>query len=270
MLLNTIVLNIWILVWLTLTLIQDHRSARKQKLLCQLFHKVFNWFEWNLVYYRDLLVWWTSYSFYLVHSVFKGKNPTCMILYRKKQRQKNFDDGLYSDIYREQTLWFHFLLHFPPDRMKLIASWGNSGWSSWLWLIILMLANHPEVGWSSWHRLIILMLADHPDIGWSFLCWLIILTSADHSYVGWSFWHWLIILMLADHPDIGWSFLCWLIILTSADHSYVGWSFWHRLIILMLADHPDIGWSSWHRLIILMLADHPDVSLKKDWYDKGK
>ena len=42
----------------------------------------------------DFLVWWTTYSFSLVHLVFKGENPTCYFLL------ENFNVGLYSDIYR--------------------------------------------------------------------------------------------------------------------------------------------------------------------------
>ena len=68
---------------LSLTLIQGHGSAWKQKLLHKLSHKVFSQFKWNVVYSWDLLVWWTSYSFYLIHSVFKGENPTSVILFKK-------------------------------------------------------------------------------------------------------------------------------------------------------------------------------------------
>ena len=37
---------------------------------------------------------WTSCSFYFIHSIFKGENPTHVILLH------NFNIGLYSDIYR--------------------------------------------------------------------------------------------------------------------------------------------------------------------------
>ena len=90
---DTVVLYLLILVLLTLTVIRGHRSVRKQKLLHQLSHKVVSWLEWNLIYYWDL-VWQTSYSSYLVHKIFKGKNPTFMISFKK-----NFNIGLYSDIY---------------------------------------------------------------------------------------------------------------------------------------------------------------------------
>ena len=42
LMIDTIVLYVWILVWLTLTLIEGHRIVRKQKLPWQLSHKVFN------------------------------------------------------------------------------------------------------------------------------------------------------------------------------------------------------------------------------------
>ena len=56
-------LYILILVSLTLTLTESHRSWRKQKLLLQLPHKVVNGFEWNLMYWWDLLC--ISYSWQL-------------------------------------------------------------------------------------------------------------------------------------------------------------------------------------------------------------
>ena len=60
MMIDTVQLYIMILVLLTLTLIQSHRSARKQKPIHQLSHKVFSWCRWNLVYFQDMLVWRTS------------------------------------------------------------------------------------------------------------------------------------------------------------------------------------------------------------------
>ena len=51
MVVHIIVLYILKLVSLTLTLIERHRSGRKQKLLLQLPHKVMNGFEWNLMYW---------------------------------------------------------------------------------------------------------------------------------------------------------------------------------------------------------------------------
>ena len=76
LMIDTVVLYIFILVYLTLTVIQGHRFSRKQKLLCQLFHKIFNWFEWNMVYCWDLLVWWTSYSCILMSFCLRKKKPT--------------------------------------------------------------------------------------------------------------------------------------------------------------------------------------------------
>ena len=61
------------------TLIWSHRCARKLRLLHQLFYKAFGRFEWNLVFCSDFLMWWTSYSFCLVHSIFKGENPSYII-----------------------------------------------------------------------------------------------------------------------------------------------------------------------------------------------
>ena len=40
MIVDTIELSILILVSMTLTFVQGHRNARKQKLMCQLFYKV--------------------------------------------------------------------------------------------------------------------------------------------------------------------------------------------------------------------------------------
>ena len=61
-----------ILVQLTLTLIQNHRSARKQRLPWQ-FGIDFDGM-WYAV--ETCWIWWTSCSYYLIHSVFKGENPT--------------------------------------------------------------------------------------------------------------------------------------------------------------------------------------------------
>ena len=58
-------------VSLTLILIQGHRNAREQN-LCQLF---FSWFRQKLICCWNL-VWWMWYSFYLVHLIFRGENPT--------------------------------------------------------------------------------------------------------------------------------------------------------------------------------------------------
>ena len=65
---DTIELYIFILIYLTLALIQGHGSVRKEKLLYQLYHTIFNQFGWKFVYCWDLLGdglhaelgWWTS------------------------------------------------------------------------------------------------------------------------------------------------------------------------------------------------------------------
>ena len=79
---DTVELHSLILVYVTLTLIQGHRSVGKQELLHQ-SHKVFNWFELNLVYCWDWLVWWTSYLFHLVHLIFKGGRTPLFIYWIK-------------------------------------------------------------------------------------------------------------------------------------------------------------------------------------------
>ena len=50
MVIDTVVLYILILMLLTVIPIKGYRSARKQELLRQLSHNVFNGFEWNVVY----------------------------------------------------------------------------------------------------------------------------------------------------------------------------------------------------------------------------
>ena len=72
---------ILILVSLTLTLTECNRSGRMQKLLLQLPHKVVNGFEWNLMYWWDLLC--ISYPFYVDHSIFKRDGLTYIVLLRK-------------------------------------------------------------------------------------------------------------------------------------------------------------------------------------------
>ena len=73
---------------------RSHRSTGKQHLRHTLSHKVFYRFKRNLVYCWDLLVWWTLYTFYLIHSVFKRENAAYMILFKKI----SFNFGLYSHI----------------------------------------------------------------------------------------------------------------------------------------------------------------------------
>ena len=77
--------------WLLFKVIEVLES----EMFCTNYVKVSDQVKWNLVYCWDLSVWWTSYSFDLIHSIIKGENPTCVISY-----EKTFDNGLYSDIYR--------------------------------------------------------------------------------------------------------------------------------------------------------------------------
>ena len=73
---DTVVLYILILIYLALTFIQSHRSARK--LLRQLSHKVLSGFEvefGTLLRLVDVMN-----SFYLVNLVFKGENLTLWLL----------------------------------------------------------------------------------------------------------------------------------------------------------------------------------------------
>ena len=81
---------IWTLLWLTLILIQAHRSARKLTFLCQLSHNVFDQFGWNLAKCWEWLVCWTSCSFYFFSSRFEGENFTLAIWLKKKIIKKNF------------------------------------------------------------------------------------------------------------------------------------------------------------------------------------
>ena len=89
----------------------DEMRLRLVELLRQLSHKVWDWFELHLVNYLDLLVWWISYSlnFHLVHLILKGENPACMISLKKKKK-KNFNVGLYSDIYRLISFKFGMII----------------------------------------------------------------------------------------------------------------------------------------------------------------
>ena len=79
MMIDTVELNISILVSVTSAFIQSSRDMRKQKLLFQLSLKVCYQFGWNLVCCWELLVWWTTYSFYVIWPIFKGENPSCVV-----------------------------------------------------------------------------------------------------------------------------------------------------------------------------------------------
>ena len=74
MMIDTIELYSLILVGVILTFIGGHRCARKWKLQHQLSHQVRAGFEWNLVCCQYLWVCWTSFSFHLSLSMFKGEN----------------------------------------------------------------------------------------------------------------------------------------------------------------------------------------------------
>ena len=82
-------------------------------------HKVFDQFECNLVHRLDSVVWWTSYSFYLVHSIFKGENPAYVILLKKLWHRLVFR--------HLQTFFFqkwcddrdHWALHFDISLVDL-------------------------------------------------------------------------------------------------------------------------------------------------------
>ena len=80
MIIDAIVLFMLILVLLGLTLIQGHRSVRKQKLLRQLSHIDLNKKWYTVVSYVGLM---NLILIYLVHLVFKGENPTDVISLKK-------------------------------------------------------------------------------------------------------------------------------------------------------------------------------------------
>ena len=108
---------------------QGHRSMRKQTFLGQLSLKVFNWcFGLNVGLCWDLSVWWISYSFYHVHSILKGENPTDLI-----SLKRTFNAGSYSDIYTPLsvqlviigTTKLYILISFgwPRSSFKVTAVW---------------------------------------------------------------------------------------------------------------------------------------------------
>ena len=51
-------------------------ECKKAKLSVPVVHSVLNCCRWKLMYCWDLLVWWTSYSFYFIPSIFKGESAT--------------------------------------------------------------------------------------------------------------------------------------------------------------------------------------------------
>ena len=81
MMVDTILLHIlYHLIDLDLDLDWRSQKCKKAKFLCQLSHTVFQsiWMEY---YCLDLLVWWTSFSFHLVHLVFKGDDYDNIYIY---------------------------------------------------------------------------------------------------------------------------------------------------------------------------------------------
>ena len=117
---DTIELYILIPVYLALTLIQGHRSARKQKIMQQLSHIIyFNRFRWNLVYCWNLLVRWTPYSLYVIYLVLKGGNPFCVISFFFSSFFY-FNNGLCSDIYR--PISFKFSIMIETTKLYILIS----------------------------------------------------------------------------------------------------------------------------------------------------
>ena len=88
MIIDTVVLCILILVLLTLSVIQGHRSARKfLKSMRQLSHKVFNRYErMEFGMLLRLVAVMSPISFYFVQLIFMGEKPTYsyMVLLEKK------------------------------------------------------------------------------------------------------------------------------------------------------------------------------------------
>ena len=113
-------------VQLTLTLIQGHRGARKQKLQRQLSHKVFNWFEWNLVYCWDLVVWWMTEA--RISSIQYSRERTLLtwFLFFKK---RTFDIGFYLYIYKTDVfqtwVWWYQKLQCPFSHKFKYRFWWS-------------------------------------------------------------------------------------------------------------------------------------------------
>ena len=78
MMIDTIVLYILIPVKLILILIQGQRSVRKQLLLCQYLTKFS--IDLNGIWSTDETCWCDELHTHFVHSLFKGENPTYVIL----------------------------------------------------------------------------------------------------------------------------------------------------------------------------------------------
>ena len=100
----------------------DSRSqacGKGKKHLCQLSHKAFSRFGWNLACCRDLLIWWTSHTSYLNQLELKTENMSDFALERKKN---NVD--LHSDIYRPLSLKLGIVIKLT-QQYGLIPVWTS-------------------------------------------------------------------------------------------------------------------------------------------------
>ena len=120
-------------------MIQDHRGARRHRLLHQLSHKSLNQFWWNLVWYWDLLIWWTlyQYSFYLVRSIFKKES--CWHDFVNKQTNKTNKKNT-----NKQTKTFNVGLHlWHPFKLGLMIDAINLySLISAVWKILTFIQGH--------------------------------------------------------------------------------------------------------------------------------
>ena len=99
--------------------IQGHRSAKKQKRLCQLSHKVINWFEWNLVYYIMKLVLILFHPF----SIYR-REPYFFDFLKKKKKKKTppCNIGLYLDISWPISVTLSMIIE-TTELYSLISAW---------------------------------------------------------------------------------------------------------------------------------------------------
>ena len=64
----------------------------------------------NLVICGELLVWWISFSFYLIWSLLEGENPACVISLKRTMKKTTFSVvGMHSN--------FYWLISFKLDLM---------------------------------------------------------------------------------------------------------------------------------------------------------
>ena len=111
MVIDTIVLYILILVYWTLILIQGHKSVKKQTLLRQLSHNVFNCFEWNFACSGVMnLIFILCCPFDV-----QGREP-----YLCDFVKKDINDCLYSDIYRPVS--FNLGLMIETTKLYILVS----------------------------------------------------------------------------------------------------------------------------------------------------